>query len=593
MPMVAIQAATAALLFFNGTIRTNTRSLDAVAPALCFDTTIKATGTLDAVAAACPGARRVDLGGATAVPGLTDAHAHIMLEAARRRKADLSTCKDAAACASVLEKWGAAHPFQSWVQGFGFDQTSWQGGKWPTRHDIDVIRRPARADHISGHAVWVNSAALRAANITRATKAPSGGTIVRDALGRPTGILTDDVMDLIDAVVPPPRASAVDASFQEVLDACAAAGLTGVHDLAALPGDIDYYLSRADELTLRLNVYRDAAGHDQIPPVGSGESRLVRVRGAKFFCDGAMGSWTAAMLAPYTDRPSSKGTLIYNASGLLAGVTKWKDAGYQVSAHAIGDAANRQILDVYEQAGAKAADRFRVEHVQILSEQDLPRFSKLGVIPSMQTTHCASDLGYANDRLGARANLSYAWRALLDSGVDVLPLGSDFPTAGTIPPLLGLHAGITRERPDGTPRGGWHPEERLTPLEALRGYSHDAAFAAFRETELGALEPGYNADITLLAADPVTCDPARLPGLAVLGTVVGGDVVFAAPRGPLAGLARPKRAFAGPRLPERALIAAAAWERRLVDDTAEDKKWARPWEEGMHAPARHHRGKAM
>ena len=580
--MVALAATTAALVLFNGTIRTNTRSLDAVVSSICFDSVVKATGTLDAVAAACPGARRVDLGGATAVPGLTDSHAHIMLEAARRRKADLSSCEDATSCASVLKSWGDAHPLQYWVQGFGFDQTSWAGGKWPTRHDLDVIRRPARADHISGHAVWVNSAALRAANITRATKAPRGGTIVRDALGRPTGILTDDAMALIDAVVPPPRASAVDASFQEVLEACAAAGLTGVHDLAALPGDVDYYLSRADQLTLRLNVYRDAANHkEHIPPVASGESRLVRVRGAKFFCDGAMGSWTAAMLEPYTDRPSSKGTLIYNASELLAGVTKWKDAGYQVSAHAIGDAANRQILDVYEQAGAKAADRFRVEHVQILSEQDLPRFAKLGVIPSMQTTHCASDLGYADARLGARANLSYAWRALKDTGVDVLPLGSDFPTAGTIPPLLGLHAGITRERPDGTPAGGWHPEERLTPLEALRGYTHHAAFAAFRENELGALEPGYAADVTLLAADPVTCDPARLPDLAVLGTIVGGDVVYAAPRGPLAGLARPRRAFAGPRLSERALIAAAAWERRLVADTAEDKAWARPWEEGL------------
>ena len=165
--MVALAATTAALLLFNGTIRTNTLSLDAVVPALCFDSVVKATGTLDAVAAACPGARRVDLGGATAVPGLTDSHAHIMLEAARRRKADLSSCEDATACASVLEKWGAAHPLQYWVQGFGFDQTSWQGGKWPTRHDLDVIRRPARADHISGHAVWVNGSALRAANVTR------------------------------------------------------------------------------------------------------------------------------------------------------------------------------------------------------------------------------------------------------------------------------------------------------------------------------------------------------------------------------------------------------------------------------------------
>ena len=576
--MVAF-AATTALLLFNGTIRTNTLSLDAVTPALCFDSVVKATGTLDAVAAACPGARRVDLAGAVAVPGLTDSHAHLMLEAARRRKAVLSNCTDVCACLETLERWGAAHPLQPWVQGFGFDQTTWPGGRWPTRKDLDVIRKPVRADHISGHAVWVNSAAMRAANITRATKAPSGGTIVRDALGRPTGILTDNAMALIDRVVPPPRASAVDASFQAVLEACAAAGLTGAHDLAALPGDVEYYSARADHLTLRLNVYRDAANHGRIPPVASGESRLVRVRGAKFFADGAMGSWTAAMLQPYSDLPTT-GTLIYNTSDLLAGVKRWQAAGYQIAAHAIGDAANRQVLDVYERAGVAASDRWRVEHVQILNAADLPRFARLGVIPSMQTTHVASDLGYADARLGPRANLSYAWRALKDSGVDVLPLGSDFPTAGSIPPLLGHHAGITRERLDGAPPGGWHPEEKLTPLEALRGYTRDTAFAAFREHQLGALEPGYAADVTLLAADPVICDPAHLPGLAVLGTIVGGDVVYAPPRGPLAGLARPKRAFAG-RLSEKVLAAAAAWERRLVEDWAEDKMWKRPWEESL------------
>ena len=177
------------------------------------------------------------------------------------------------------------------------------------------------------------------------------------------------------------------------------------------------------------------------------------------------------MLQPYSDRPSTKGTLIYNTSDLLAGRQTWKAGVTRSRPTRLGTPRTARSSTFTSRRAAQAADRFRVEHVQILSEQDLPRFAKLGVIPSMQTTHCASDLGYADARLGARANLSYAWRALKDTGVDVLPLGSDFPTAGTIPPLLGLHAGITRERPDGTPRGGWHPEERLTPLEALRGYS--------------------------------------------------------------------------------------------------------------------------
>ena len=272
---------------------------------------------------------------------------------------------------------------------------------------------------------------------------------MRDALGRPTGILTDDAMDLIDAVVPPPRASAVDASFQEVLEACAAAGLTGVHDLAALPGDIDYYGARADQLTLRLNVYRDAASHEHIPPVAV---RRVATRArARFFCDNgsvcerafayglrvltqAMGSWTAAMLQPYSDRPST-GTMIYNTSDLLAGVKRWKARVTR----------SRPTPSATPRTARSSTSTSRRAH----RPRPLPRrarpdpirtgpaaFRQAGCDPkSMQTTHCASDLGYADARLGARANLSYAWRALLDSGVDVLPLGQRLSDSRNYSPL--------------------------------------------------------------------------------------------------------------------------------------------------------------
>ena len=447
-------AASTALLLFNGTIRTNTRSLDAVAPSICFDSVVKATGTLDAVAAACPNARRIDLSGATAVPGLTDAHAHIMLEAARRRTADLSTCKDAAACASVLEKWGAAHPLQGWVQGFGFDQTSWPAASG-RRGTISMIRRPARADHISGHAVWVNSAALRAANITRATKSPpSGGTIVRDALGRPTGILTDDAMDLIDAVVPPPRASAVDASFQEVLgrmrrrrpDRCPRPGSFARRHRLLLS-------ALRTILTLRLNVYRDAASHEQIPPVGSGESRLVRVRGAKFFCDGAMGSWTAAMLEPYSDRPSSKGHADLQRerpARRRQTVERCGVSGLRPRHWGCGEPPDtRRLREVCCRKGGRSIPR--------RARPDPIRTGPAAVRQARRHSEHANDALRQRFwgmlmRLGARANLSYAWRAPKDSGVDVLPLGSDFPTAGTIPPCSACTPAFTGERPDGTPK---------------------------------------------------------------------------------------------------------------------------------------------
>eukprot|EP00629_Pelagomonadales_sp_RCC1024_P000445 CAMPEP_0119271726 /NCGR_PEP_ID=MMETSP1329-20130426/8199_1 /TAXON_ID=114041 /ORGANISM="Genus nov. species nov., Strain RCC1024" /LENGTH=526 /DNA_ID=CAMNT_0007271777 /DNA_START=96 /DNA_END=1672 /DNA_ORIENTATION=- len=506
-------ARAAQLVLYNATIRTSTDHVTNVTSALCVDGDRIAAVGHDAVRSKCPDAQHVNLNGTTVVPGLVDSHAHVMMEAARRRRADLSTCGDADACAAVMAAW-AANDTSPWALGFGFDQTTWPGGQWPTKEDLDAVlpSEPARADHVSGHACWVNSKALAAANITADTPDPAGGTIGRDGAGEPTGILTDNAMLLVDAVLPAPSAAALDASVDEVLRACAARGLTGVHDLAAQPGDLDYYAAKdaAGELTLRLHVYRDAAAHGDAPPAlpWANESALVRCRGAKFFADGAMGSWTAAMLEPYSDK-NTTGTLVYNDSALLAGVSKWRAAGYQVATHAIGDAANRQILDVYEAAGVRPAERFRVEHVQILNATDVGRFAKLGVIPAMQPSHVASDLGYADARLGPRANLSYAWRSLKNTSLHLgaLPLGSDFPTAGSIPVLLGFHAAVTRETPANAPAGGWHPEQRLTPLEALRGYTRDAAVASFREGELGALLPGYLADLTVLAEDPVTVAP--------------------------------------------------------------------------------------
>lgn len=577
-----VAAVAPTVVLYNASIHTSMVTNDSTREALCMaGDSIVAVGSHAAVGRACPGARdSVDLGGATVLPGLTDSHCHVMMEAARRRHADLSDCSDATSCASTMKSWGAAHPSAKWLLGNGFDQTSWPGGAWPTREALDaaVGDRPTHVDHVSGHACWVNSAALASANITALTPDPAGGTIVRGSDGRtPTGILTDTAMLLVESRIPPPTPEALAASVTSTFDSIAAHGLTGVHDMAALPGDLAYYaaLEASGRLTVRLNVFLDAAAHGFDPPSlpWPGESPMIRARGAKFFADGAMGSWTAAMLAPYSDRENATGTLVYADDALAGNVSRWKAAGYQVATHAIGDAANRQVLGVYESLGARPRDRFRVEHAQILDAADVPRFAAMGVVPAMQPSHVASDLGYADARLGDRVNGAYAWADLLASGVAALPFGSDFPTAGTVPPLLGVHAAATRERSDGTPAGGWRPDQRVSARRALRGYTADAAYAAFRERDLGRIAPGYKADLTVLDADPTAADPAALLGIVTVGTIVAGEVVYAPADSPLARLRRAEAAgaiVAG----AAALDAARAWERKFVEDYAEDARHA-------------------
>lgn len=501
---------------------------------------------LESAACALSRGHSVDLRGATVVPGLTDSHAHLMEEAARLTQADLTSATSAEDMAQRAAAFARHLPAHKWVQGFGWDQTRWASGEFPTRFDVDALipDRPAFLIHISGHAALINSAAL--ARISPLPEHdPPGGRIERDASGRPTGILTDNAQNLALRVIPKWSDAEAHAALGKVLAECARHGLTGVHDLAAYAADIELYART--NLTLRVYAMRRA---DEAAPSAPHVRRgLLTVRAVKLFADGAMGSWTAAMLEPYADRPGERGTLVYSDAALEGNVSAWAERGYQVCTHAIGDAANRQVLGAYERVlharraargGADAEDgqacedvRWRVEHAQMLARADVGRFAALGVIPSMQPSHCASDLSYAERRLGPeRAKLAYAWRSLLQSGVKHMPFGSDFPTAGTVPPLLGLHAAVTRQRADGTPAAGWHPEQRVTRLQALRGYTTDAAYASFREAELGRIAPGFRADLTAFDRDVLTCPAADLLVTRVLATVVGGRVVFSRGRRP-------------------------------------------------------------
>lgn len=256
---------------------------------------------------------------------------------------------------------------------------------------------------------------------------------------------------------------------------------------------------------------------------------MFTVQAVKFYADGAIGSWSAALIDPYLDNPNVTGTLVRSLADLRSNVSAWARQGYQIATHAIGDAAIQQVLDAYEAEHADQDDkRWRVEHAQIVAAADMHRFASLDILPSMQPSHCASDLAYALERLGQdRASRSYAWMSLLRSGISALPFGSDFPTAGSVPPLLGLHAAVTRETAEGWPQGGWFPEQRVTAIQALRGYTVDAAYASFRENELGRIQKGFRADLTIFDRDILTVDAKHLLESAVLGTVVGGRVVYA------------------------------------------------------------------
>lgn len=506
-----------------------------------------AVGARAEAAAACGETASVlDLNGAIVLPGLIDSHSHLLDEGRRLSVADLASARSAAEAASIAAAFAHSHklPESGWVSGFGWDQNDWPGGAFPTRADLDRVLPdvPVYLDRIDGHAAWVNSVALRLAGIGRDTPDPEGGRIVRDAQGEPTGVLVDKGKELVTSKMPPPSAADREFWIKQALRECAALGLTSAHDMGADPAVLQLYRQAAErhELSLRLHAFR--LGADE-PGMGRGGSpsdpKLVNfhdtlsIGGVKFFMDGALGSWGAAMLENYTDRPELSGRLRFSEADFTARVRPWAAAGWQVATHAIGDRANRVVLDAYEAAltslNLTASDhRFRVEHAQILAPSDLPRFAPLGVLPSMQPGHATADMRYAEQRLGARRlQDAYAWKSVLESGVRRLPFGSDFPTAGVVNPFWGIHAAVTRQDHHKQPPGGWYPSQRVSVERALRGYTMDAAFAARAEAMQGSITKGKYGDFVVIDRDILKVDPSEIWSTKVLGTYLGGRRVDA------------------------------------------------------------------
>lgn len=487
-----------------------------------------------------PDAKTVALPGAVVYPGFVDAHGHLLGLGQLRDNLDLRGKSREEILALVKARVAKAAPGQ-FISGRAWDQNLWTDKSFPTARELSTVSpdNPVVLRRVDGHALWVNEAMLAKAGLAGPVVPadPDGGRILRDAAGKPAGVFVDNAMALVGKAIPALDTAQQRRLFGIAFEACARAGLTGVGDAS---GDgretIAMLRELAREKKIPIRVYATLGpgdpSFDELLEKGPFDEGLLTVRAVKLYADGALGSRGAALLQDYTDEPGNRGLVLTPPETLQAIVAKCFRKGWQVWTHAIGDRANRLILDTYEKALAriKPADpRPRVEHAQILAPEDLPRFAKLGVIACVQPTHATSDMSWAETRVGpSRIAGAYAWRQLVRSGAR-LAGGSDFPVESE-DPLLGFYAAVTRQDAGGRPAGGWRPEERLTRYEALRLFTSDNAWASFTEKTRGKIAPGFDADLTILDRDIASesLPFAEIPKAKVLMTIVGGDVVFRA-----------------------------------------------------------------
>jgi predicted amidohydrolase YtcJ len=518
-----------------------TATVGGKADALAWDASgrLLAVGSHAELVARYPGASRLDAPGATVIPGLIDAHGHVMGLGLALSRAELVGTRDKRSILARLEEFARTLQPGAWLLGRGWDQNDWPEAEYPTAADLDAAfpDRPVWLERVDGHAGWANTAAMRAANRDLGGDwQPDGGRILR-ANGRPTGIFIDTAAAILDAAVPAPDSTAREAALSRALAARAAVGLTGVHDMGTSSDDLALFRRFADSgrLTARITAYADGDQSALAELCASGpyahRGGRLRMAGVKLFADGALGSRGAALLADYRDEPGHRGHFVTAPAALKAAMSKALKCHVQVATHAIGDAANRFVLDLYEREllpVERTRLRWRIEHAQIVAPVDIPRFAELEVIASMQPVHATSDGPWVETRIG-RDGLpgAYAWRTFLDAGAR-LAFGSDFPVESP-DPRLGLYAAITREDLDGQPPGGWLPEQRITAAEALQAFTTGAAYAGFAEQEVGRLAPGLRADFVVLDADPLTVAPRAIPQIKVLSTWVDGQAVYRAP----------------------------------------------------------------
>ena len=496
---------------------------------------IQTTGPLDDIG--LRGGKLIDGGGRTLLPGLIDAHGHVMGLGLSAIRLDLTGTSSLADLQERLRTYAAANP-DGWIVGRGWNQELWPDKSFPTAADLDAVvaDRPVALERVDGHALVANNAALRAAGITAATKDPTGGKIERDSAGNPTGLLIDAAMPLVEQRIPPPSPVQREQALAKAQELILSNGVTAVADMGV--SRADWYVmnafGRSGRLQVRLMSYAaDVEGMRAIVPNGPTgwlHGDRLRMGGVKIYGDGALGSRGAWLKQPYADQPDTRGLQFLKDEELRAKLDEAAKLGIQPAFHAIGDAANSQAIAAYEWLSRRYPGdrRWRIEHAQVVDPADIPRLAPAGIIASMQPIHQVSDRTMAEARLGTeRLAGAYAWQTIARTGAR-LAFGSDFPVE-PVNPFLGLSAAVSRQDPNGVPPGGWRPQERLSFEQALNAFTRGAAYAGFAEDRIGSLEPGMWADFILIDRDPTRVDAQSLARTQVLETWVAGRKVWERP----------------------------------------------------------------
>ena len=490
-----------------------------------------------ALATRGPQTRILDAGGAAIIPGIADAHVHLLGLGLALRTVNLDRTKTYEEVIARIAAKARELPAGTWITGRGWDQNDWPDTRLPSHEALSraVPNHPVFVGRVDGHAALANAAAMRIAGIVASTPDPPGGRIEHGAGGEPTGVFVDNAMGLVNVRIPAPSRDDIRDAILGAIKEANRYGITSVHDAGVAGPVIDLYeeLARGGQYSLRNYVM--VSGDDSTvsryirrgPQQALHDSRIW-LRSIKLVADGALGSRGAALLDPYSDAPGNSGLVTTPQSRVQELAVRALGSGFQLNVHAIGDRGNRMVLDAFEAAFRQvpASDhRFRIEHAQILHHDDIPRFAQLDVIPSMQATHQTSDMYWAPNRLGyARTLGAYAWRSLLNTGV-VIPNGTDFPVESPNP-FFTFHSSVTRQDADNWPVGGWFPEERMTREEALKSITLWPAYAAFQERDMGSLTPGKLADFVILDRDIMTVAPEALAGTQVIATYLGGRAVY-------------------------------------------------------------------
>ncbi len=524
-------------IYRNGRIYTNDPASPWAAAILVRGEEILAVGDDDEVSGlADTGAKTVDLEKHFVMPGFNDAHVHIGNAGQDWIAVRLNGVKSVAELQKRLAEGVAQHKEGEWISGSGWDHTFWPDKKFPNRQELDAVspKNPVILMHISGHVAVVNSLALQLAEINKATPNPSGGEIERDAAGEPTGMLKEGAaIMLVGSKIPPPSMEQRRRGIELALADVAQHGVTSVQDNSAWEDFLTYRAIKNDgKLTVRVTEWlpfpAPLAKLEQLRRDGGTTDPWLRTGALKMVTDGALGSRTAAMLAPYSDDPSTSGIMTMEPEKLRALAIERDKAGFQLNFHAIGDRANRVALDAFE-AAAKANGprdrRDRIEHAQVVAASDFPRFARLQVIASMQPSHQTSDMRWAEQRVGPdRVKGAYAWATMQKFGVR-LAFGTDYDVE-PITPFRGLFACVTRELPTGGPQGGWQPQQKISIDDCIRAYTSGSAYGEFMEGKKGELKAGEFADFIVLSKDLTKVDPSEYVNTKVLRTVVGGRTVY-------------------------------------------------------------------